>query len=107
MDGAYELYGAGTEEIESLSNEVHSFLLVDEKPRQFTKRKKKLLNIFEGSLADLDSEGFFGEGNQREQVVLWIQIADADDKEEKLMWKIVKRLNPKKSYEPFFKHAFE
>ena len=107
MDGSYELENAEAETVADLSKEVNSFFLADETPRQFASRKKKILGIFEGALSELDSEGFFGKGKQRDHIILWIQIMDADEKEEKLMWKIVKRLNSKKSYTPFFKDAFE
>ena len=57
--------------------------------------------IFERALIALDREGFFGSGEDRDKVVLKIEIVDADEDEWDFMVASMKRMNPPKSLERF------
>ena len=55
-----------------------------------------------GALADLDGEGFFGSGKDRERVTLFISISDSEDLE-RIEDESAKALNPKPVYARFQK----
>jgi len=93
MSPDLSLYGAGKEHTEPLSLELNSGSF----DRWTVAKQKRMLKIFESALKHLDGEGFFGTGARRENVLLGIEIMDADEKAEREMLRIKKRLNPSAS----------
>ena len=97
VDQEAELYGAGRDHTAELQDEVNRFVEIEESDDGYEERKSRLLEIFEKSLGQLDSEGFFGSGSDRHNVMLMVDIGDADDDEWEYMSGAVSRLNPPES----------
>jgi len=69
---------------DALQTEVNRYLFEDhrnEPDRLFEQRKARLLKIFEKALVQLDSEGCFGTGKKRHQVLLLIDRGDCSQAE--------------------------
>jgi len=82
VDQDSELYDAGSQYTSGLVEELNRYVFEDhsdELQSVFEERKDRLLTIFERSLELLDAEGLFGTGNERRQVLLLIDIVDADE----------------------------
>jgi hypothetical protein len=89
----------------ALQTEVNRYVFEDhanEPDSVFEKRKARLLKIFEQALVQLDSEGFFGTGKKRRQVVLMIDRGDCSEVETRYMHRVIKRINPPQSSARFF-----
>lgn len=69
-----------------------------ETDEEFVARKKGVLGAFVAALRELDAEGFFGKGNEREAVTLLLNITDPSDFEVKWMLEYVQALNPEPAY---------
>lgn len=52
-----------------------------------------VLALMEGVLADLDAEGFFGRGEERERIALFCAITDSDEDDD-LVDRTIRALNP-------------
>jgi hypothetical protein len=63
-------------------------------------RRKNLLRVMQLSLAELDREGFFGVGAEREGVALMLWIIDSADAEE-VRQRSIRELNPPAVYNRF------
>ena len=97
VDQDSELYDAGSQYTSGLTDELNRYVFEDhsDEPQSvFEERKDRLLMIFERSLELLDAEGLFGTGNERRQVLLLIDIVDADEDEWQYMLGAMKRINP-------------
>lgn len=68
--------------------------------REFPAFKADLYNTMIEALGDLDAEGFFGIGEQREAVTVFCSISDSDDAEE-LENRSAQKLNSASVYEKF------
>ena len=80
-----------------LAAEVNRYVFEDhcKDPKgAFAERKRRLLEIFEKALVQLDAEGFFGEGEARTQVLLKIDLGDCSDDEEDYILEVIRRINP-------------
>jgi hypothetical protein len=105
-DEEAELYRAGAQYTSDLADEVNRYVFEDhsdDPEGAFEGRKERLLQVFEKALQQLDAEGSFGTGHQRQQVLLMIGIVDADEDEEQYMWDAIKRMNPPESTGEFFR----
>jgi hypothetical protein len=83
-----------------LQKEVNRYVFEDhrgESDSDFEKRKARLLKVFEQALAQLDSEGFFGKGKKRHQVLLLIDRGDCSEEETHYMHQVIRRINPPQS----------
>lgn len=97
VDQDSKLYGAGSQHTAQLQNEVNQYYFEDEPDAAYEERIKRLMQVFEKALAELDAEGFFGSGDERRKIVLRVDIVDAGDGEWKSMVEIMKRINPPES----------
>ena len=97
VDQESELYGAGRAHTSELQDEVNGFLTEDESDDAYQARKTRLLETFETALIQLDLEGLFGVDEARNNVILMIDIGDADDDEWDYMIGALSRLNPEES----------
>jgi hypothetical protein len=89
----------------ALQTEVNRYVFEDhtkEPDTVFEKRKTRLLKIFEKALVQLDSEGFFGTGKKRQQVLLLIDRGDCSQAETQYMHRVIKRINPPQSRAKYF-----
>ena len=90
---------------DALQTEVNRYLFEDhrnEPDRLFEQRKARLLKIFEKALVQLDSEGCFGTGKKRHQVLLLIDRGDCSQAETRYMHRVIKRINPPRSRAKYF-----
>lgn len=97
VDQDSELYGAGSQYTSGLAGELNRYVFEDhsdEPQSAFEERRDRLLKIFERSLELLDAEGLFGTGNERRQMLLLVDIVDADEDEWQYMLGAMKRINP-------------
>ena len=103
VDQESVLYGAGADHTRELQDEVNQFVFLDEPEPEGAadERRDQLMLVFESALIALDQEGFFGSGEDRDNVVLKIEIVDADEEEWDFMVALMKRINPPKSLERF------
>ncbi len=62
------------------------------------RRTKRLFEVFLHSLRDLDAEGFFGSGEERNRILLLLTIGDCDQ-DTILTW--AKQLNPPAAFQRF------
>jgi hypothetical protein len=100
-----ELYGAGRAHTSGLEDEVNHYILEDHRddPDSIVQmRKERLLEVFEKTLAQLDTEGFFGSGKQRHGVLLKIDRGDCSPEEWQWTLETIRRLNPPESSAAFF-----
>jgi hypothetical protein len=89
----------------ALQKEVNRYVFEDhtsEPDSVFEKRRRRLLKIFERALVQLDSEGFFGMGKERNQVLLIIDRGDCSEEETRYMHRVIKRINPRASAAKYF-----
>jgi hypothetical protein len=99
-----EAYEHPSKETEDLQDEVNRYVFEDhtKDPKgAFGERKKRLLGIFEKALVQLDTEGFFGTGKKRHQVLSIIDLGDCGEDDQKYMVEVIKRINPAKSTAEF------
>jgi hypothetical protein len=103
VDQESVLYGAGAEHTNELQDEVNQFVFLEEPEPEGAadERRDQLMLVFERALIALDREGFFGSGEDRDNVVLKLEIVDADEDEWDFMVASMKRMNPPKSLERF------
>ena len=101
LDSDSEFYGKAEPYLNELSLELNSVNEQEELDRETTKRMKQTKKILESTLKNLDNEGLFGTGKEREKIILLVSIIDADDGEWKTMMSIAKRLNPRSVYKQF------
>lgn len=73
---AYE--GVGWDRMEAVYQEIGA---MGEAANDFDAFRAGVLALMDGVMADLDAEGFFGRGVDREAVTLLCAITDADDSE--------------------------
>lgn len=93
----WSYYGVGLEQMSSIVDEINQ-----RSPR--LRVKTKLMKIFEDTLRELDEKRVFGSPKNRSQVLLMVSIIDADEQEQKTVEKIIRRLNTKEAYQPYFDH---
>ena len=103
VDQESVLYGAGADHTKELQDEVNQFVFLEEPEPEGAEdeRRDQLMLVFERALIALDRDGFFGIGEDRDNVVLKIEIVDADEDEWDFMVASMKRMNPPKSLERF------
>jgi hypothetical protein len=94
----WEYWGAGDEYFAETRKTVGAWLYEDEDDGGFVTRKKGFLSVFAAALKELDAEGFFGEGEEREAVTLLLHITDPSDFEVEWMLNHVRELNPEQAY---------
>ena len=106
--GKWDVPGEGYEPCKytaALQQEVNRYVLEDhtaEPDSVFERRQRRLLKIFEQALMQLDSEGFFGTGKKRNQLLLIIDRGDCSAEETRYMHQVIKRINPKASTAKYF-----
>jgi hypothetical protein len=89
----------------ALQDEVNRYVFEDhtaEPDSVFEKRQARLLKIFEQALVQLDQEGVFGKGKERDRILLLIDRGDCSEDETKYMYQVIKRINPPRSRGPYF-----
>jgi len=100
VDQDSELFGAGSQFTSHLEEELSRYVFEDhanDPPGACEERRDRLLGIFERSLEVLDAEGFFGTGDERDGVLLLVDIVDADEHEWECMLGAIGRINPPES----------
>ena len=95
-------WDVGAEYFNAVKQIVGAALYEDEGDEDFAERKRKFLDTFADALRKLDSEGFFGHGEERDKVTLLLHISDPSEYEEMLMLDYVRNLNPAAAY-----HSYE
>lgn len=83
-------------------NGISSKLRSELEHEDFPSFAKKVYTAMVAALELLDSEGFFGTGEERNQIVLFVSISDDDDAV-RLENESGKALNPTFVYEEFLK----
>ena len=68
---------------------------------EFVARKKRRLDTFAAALKELDTEGFFGDDEERQGVTLLLHITDPSGFEEKWVLEYIKTLNPEPAYQSY------
>jgi hypothetical protein len=68
---------------------------------EFVASKRRRLDTFAAALEELDAEGFFGDGEERQGVTLLLHITDPSDFEEEWVQEYVKALNPESVYQSY------
>lgn len=96
-----ELHQIGREHIDDLAKEINRFVFESETDEAFEDRKTKLLQIFEQVLADLDTEGLFGQETERQHLILLLDIVDAEEEEWEFMLEVLQRINPPESVKTY------
>ncbi len=113
FDGVYDAlnvpdrYGAGAVEAtvepeEDENQEGDEAFDEGEEDEEFTAFKGRLIQTMTEALRDLDSAGFFGQGDERRKVTLFVSISDADQSTE-IENASARKLNPEAVYEPFLR----
>lgn len=96
-----ELHQLGREQIDDLAKEINRFVFESETDEAFEQRKARLMQIFEQVLVDLDTEGLFGQGAERQQLILLLDIVDAEEEEWEFMLEVLQRINPPESVKTY------
>lgn len=99
----WEYWGVGGQYFGSVQKTIGAWLYKDEDDKEFVARKKGFLNAFAMALKELDAEGLFGEGKERESITLLLHITDPSDFEVEWMLEYVKDLNPAIAYQGYIK----
>ncbi|QDV18556.1 hypothetical protein Pan153_32150 [Gimesia panareensis] len=93
-----ELHHVGRKHIDDLAKEINRFVFEpDPSEAAFEDRKARLMQIFEQVLVELDSEGLFGQGEERQQMMLLLDIVDPGEQEWEYMTEVLQRINPPES----------
>lgn len=95
------LHRIGQSHMEDLEDEINRFVFEQESEAAFEERKSRLMQMFEQVFVDLDSEGLFGEGADRHNLLLLLEIVDAEEEEWNTTIEILKRINPPESVKEY------